>query len=76
MKTIPTPGGWGTPLPFLFLILCSNYGLSGFSLYLQSVLVFLTFFTAEIEKKQTRKHPARCRTECRAGAQNSKHEAL
>lgn len=77
MKTIPTPGGGGgTPLRLSFLILCPNYGLSGFSLYLQSVLVFLTFFAAEIEKKQTRKHPARCRTECRAGAQNSKHEAL
>lgn len=75
MKMIPTPEG-GTLLPLSFLILCSNYGLSGFTLYLQSVLVFLTFFAAKIEKKQTRKHPVRCRSECRAGAQNSKHKAL
>lgn len=69
-------GGGNTLLPLSFLILCSNYGLSGFALYLQPALVFLTFFPAKIEKKQTRKHPARCRTECRAGAQNSKHKAL
>lgn len=54
---IPEEGG-NTLLPLSFLILCSNYGLSGFALYLQPALVFLRFFPAKIEKKQTRKHPA------------------